>query len=402
MSRIDQLIEELCPDGVKHEPISKVGTFIRGGGPQKKDFTDVGVGCIHYGQIYTYYGISAIETNVFVSDDVALKSRKASPGDVVIAVTSGNDEDLGKSVAWLGESPVAVSNHTLIFTSDLDSRFISYFLSSTSFHRQKQRFITGTKVRALPESAFGKIFIPVPPLPVQQEIVRILDLFTQLEAELEAELEARRKQFEHYRRLLLESDDSNEQVELGNIAEYVNGKAHERLVTPDGTIPLVTARFVSRDGQANRFVGIDDVKTPVLADDIAMVLSDLPKGRALARTFYIENDGGYAINQRVARIRVLDRERVFPRYLAYVLDRNKALLRYDNGFDQTHLSKAQVTGLKLSFPPRDTQIRVAAILDRFVAMVNSLDSGLPAEISARRKQYEYYRDKLLTFKELSA
>src|SRR5699024_3817300 len=101
-------------------------------------------------QIYTHYGISAEETNVFVAPEVASRSRTAAPGDVVIAVTGENDEDLGKAVAWLGDSPVAVSNHTLIFTSLLVPKFVSYFLQSTSFHQQKQRYITGAKVRSLP------------------------------------------------------------------------------------------------------------------------------------------------------------------------------------------------------------------------------------------------------------
>src|SRR5690625_1216240 len=133
MNKLDQLIQDLCPQGVPHLPLSELGAFARGGGPQKKDFTDAGVGCIHYGQIYTHYGISADETNVFVAPDVAARSRTADPNDVIIAVTGENDEDLGKAVAWLGTASVAVSNHTLIFTSSMVPKFVSYFLQSTSF-----------------------------------------------------------------------------------------------------------------------------------------------------------------------------------------------------------------------------------------------------------------------------
>lgn len=203
MSQINELVTNLCPSGVTHKSLADIGVFKRGGGPQKKDFVADGIGCIHYGQIYTHYGVSAQATNVFVSPEVAELSRMAKPGDVVIAVTGENDEDLGKSVAWLGDTPVAVSNHTLIFTSSLDPKYVSYFLHSTSFHRQKQRHITGAKVRSLPAKGLGAIRIPVPPLEVQREIVRVLDKFTELEAELEAELRARRVQFEYYRDRLL-------------------------------------------------------------------------------------------------------------------------------------------------------------------------------------------------------
>src|SRR5699024_12450311 len=160
---------------VRWAPMSEVGTFLRGGGPQKKDFTEAGVGCIHYGQIYMHYGIHATKPLTFVESSVAAKSRQAEPGDVIIAVTSENDEDLGKSVAWRGQDSSAISNHTLIFTSDLNPKYVSYFLASRAFHLQKRRHVIGTKVRSLPSKAFDSIQIPVPSKEVQNQIVRTLD-----------------------------------------------------------------------------------------------------------------------------------------------------------------------------------------------------------------------------------
>ena len=132
------------------------------------------------------------------------------------------------------------------------------------------------------------------------------------------------------------------------------------------------------------------------------MLSDLPNGRALARTFFVDRDDSYAINQRIARLRVMDLERVDPRFLFHYLDRNPGLIRHDNGVDQTHLSKAQVTGLKFPLPPLEEQRRIAVALDTFHVLVGDLIVGLPAELNARRRQYEYYRDQLLTFKEVVA
>ncbi|GAA4898553.1 hypothetical protein GCM10025789_15630 [Tessaracoccus lubricantis] len=125
MSSIDELLSRLAPDGVQHRALQEVGSFVRGGGPQKKDFSDEGVGCIHYGQIYTHYGIHTSTTLSHVSPEVAARSRRAQPGDVIIAVTGENDADLARAVAWLGNAPVAVSNHTLIYTSSLDPKYVS-------------------------------------------------------------------------------------------------------------------------------------------------------------------------------------------------------------------------------------------------------------------------------------
>lgn len=133
-----------------------------------------------------------------------------------------------------------------------------------------------------------------------------------------------------------------------------------------------------------------------------MVLSDLPNGRALARTFFVKDSHSFAINQRVAILRTKATDKLLPRFLSFVMDRNRQLLRFNNGTDQTHLKKGAVQKVLLPLPPLGEQARIVEILDKFDALVNDLSSGLPAEIEARRKQYEYYRDKLLTFKELES
>jgi type I restriction enzyme S subunit len=194
-------------ENVAFKAFADVGTFSRGGGPQKKDFVESGVGCIHYGQIYTHYGVSASVTNKFVDQAVAIKSRCADSGDVIIAVTSENDDDLARSVAWLGEGSVAVSNHTLIFKSEMDPRFVSHFLRTRQFDAAKRKHISGTKVKSLALRAFEDIGIPVPPMQEQRRLADTLDKFdalvNDLSVGLPAELNARRKQYEYYRDRLL-------------------------------------------------------------------------------------------------------------------------------------------------------------------------------------------------------
>lgn len=249
MNQIEKLIEELCPDGVEYKPLGEVGTFSRGGGLQKKDFTESGVGCIHYGQIYTHYGIWATETKSFVSDDFAAKKRKMLPGDVFIATTSENDEDLGKATAWLGTEEIVTSGDGYIFRHSMNPKFVSYFFNSSLFHRSIERWITGTKVRRISSAAMSKVMTPCPPIEIQQEIVKILDTFQSLEAELEAELEARKKQYEFYRDQLLTFTESERVrwVTLNEVAQRVSSGGTPRSGTKEfynGSIPWLRTQDI--------------------------------------------------------------------------------------------------------------------------------------------------------------
>lgn len=193
---------------------SRVGAFTRGGGLQKKDLTDHGVPCIHYGQIYTYYGTYAEQTKSYVTADFASKARKAKPGDLVIATTSENDEDVCKAVAWLGAEDVVVSSDACFFAHHLNPKYVSYFFQTEQFQEQKKARITGTKVRRVNADDLAKILIPIPfpddpakSLAEQERIAKILNKFDTITASLSEglhrEIALRQKQYEYYRNLLL-------------------------------------------------------------------------------------------------------------------------------------------------------------------------------------------------------
>jgi len=187
--------------------LGEIGKFIRGSGIQKSDFTESGVGCIHYGQIHTHYGTWAKATKSFVDPDFAARLRKARAGDLVIATTSEDDEAVAKAVAWLGDEDIAVSTDAYIFQHSLNPKYVSYFFQTELFHSQKKPHITGTKVRRISGNNLAKIRIPVPPTEEQERIVAILDKFdalvNDLSSGLPAEIKARRQQYEHYRDRLL-------------------------------------------------------------------------------------------------------------------------------------------------------------------------------------------------------
>ena len=199
--------ENVGGQNVEWKKMSEVGTFIRGNGLQKKDFTEAGVGCIHYGQLYTHYGTSATKTITYCSPELATKLRKASKGDVVIATTSENVEDVCKAVAWLGDNDVAVSGDAFIYKHNQNPKYMAYLFQTLDFFNYKKKKATGTKVIRLSGDAMGNYLAPIPPLAEQERIVSILDRFesltTSLTAGLPAEIAARRQQYEHYRDELL-------------------------------------------------------------------------------------------------------------------------------------------------------------------------------------------------------
>ena len=146
MNRVEEFIQKLCQDGVPFRRLGDIATISRGGSFQKKDFTELGVPCIHYGQIYTRYGLFVNETITYISEETAQKQKFAEPNDVVMAVTSENIEDVCKCVAWLGDGKVAVSGHTAIIHHSMNPKYLVYWLHSSSFYQQKAKIANGTKV----------------------------------------------------------------------------------------------------------------------------------------------------------------------------------------------------------------------------------------------------------------
>lgn len=192
---------------VKWVTLGEIAKIERGGSFQKKDFTEYGDPCIHYGQIYTRYGCFTEEAITRVSRGVFDASKHADPGDIVMAVTSENNEDVCKCVAWLGKTKVAVSGHTAIIRHNQNAKYLSYYFHSSKFMKEKKRLAHGTKVIEVTPRKLADIEIPLPPLAEQQRIVAILDQFDALVNDisqgLPAEIEARRKQYAYYRDKLL-------------------------------------------------------------------------------------------------------------------------------------------------------------------------------------------------------
>jgi type I restriction enzyme, S subunit len=187
--------------------LGDIGKLSRGRRFTKEDYASDGIGCIHYGDIYTRYGTSATETVSHVRADMAGSLRFAEPGDVIIAAVGETVEDVGKAVAWLGDEEVAVHDDCFTFHHDQNPKFVAYWFQTAAFNAEKNRFVARAKVKRLSGDSLARLPIPVPPLEEQNRIVSILDKFdalvNDLSSGLPAEIAARRRQYEYYRDRLL-------------------------------------------------------------------------------------------------------------------------------------------------------------------------------------------------------
>ncbi len=406
MSRIDDLIAEVCPDGVPVKSLSEVGEFIRGRRFTKDDYVDSGLGVIHYGEIYTDYGIAATATHSFVRPELRERLRLARKGDLVIAATGENVQDVCKAVAWLGDEEIAVHDDCYIFRHQMDPTFASYFFDSSCFQRQKIKYLSESKVVRISGSNLAKIKLPVPPIEVQCEVVKALDTFTELDAELDAELEARRRQYEHYRDSLLSfrEVDGVRLVTFGEVATIVRGGSprpiQAYLTDADDGINWIKIGDVAAGGKYITATA-EKIKPEGASKSRRVQSGDfvLSNSMSFGRPYIVKLDG--CIHD--GWLAVKDFRKTFnPDFLYHLLRTSlvyKEMAQRAGAGTVQNLNAEIVKSLVLPAPDLDVQERIVTILDKFDALVNDLSIGLPGELKTRRQQYEYYRDKLLTFRE---
>lgn len=173
----------------------------------RTDIRESGVPCFHYGDIYTYYGLTATKTKGYLDEELAKKLRFAQPNDVVVVCAGENDMDIGVGVAWLGDEPAVVHDACCILHHNQSPRYISHFLRTHNYHLQMKKYVKNGKISSLPASGLAEALIPLPSLEEQERIASILDRFdsltNDLAAGLPAEIEKRRQQYEYYRDKLL-------------------------------------------------------------------------------------------------------------------------------------------------------------------------------------------------------
>ena len=390
MSRLDELIAELCPDGVEFKTLGEVSQILRGASPRpiKNYITEDsdGVNWIKIGDVAP--GSKYItETKERISKAGAAKSRYVKPGDFILS----NSMSFGRPYilkidGCIHDGWLSISGFEKVLQSD----FLYYMLVSTQVQQEmSKRASFGGAVQNLNADIVRGLRIPVPPLPVQQEIVRILDHFTELTAELQkqldAELTSRKKQYEYYSNALFLDKAETKWVALSDIADIGTGSSNTNEAEENGRYP-----FYVRSQDTLR-------KNKYEYDETAIITAG--DGVGVGKVFHFV-EGKYALHQRAYRIHI-NTNSILPKYFFYYF----RTAFYD--YIQRNMFQGSVSSIRRpmlnAFPvPIVTLIeqrKIISILDRFDSLCNDLTSGLPAEIAARQKQYEYYRDKLLSFPE---
>jgi len=389
MNYLDELLDGVAVDW---KALGELGELIRGNGLQKNDFTETGIPAIHYGQIYTYYGLSTKKTKSFVSPDLAKQLKKVDKGDVVITNTSENLEDVGKALVYLGEQQAVTGGHASILKPGgcLLGKYFAYFTQTKEFAEAKRRYAKGTKVIDVSATDMAKIRIPIPcpnnpkkSLEIQAEIVRILDAFTSLIAELTAELTARKKQYNYYRDQLLIFEDG--EVEWKTLEEITISIASGRnkIRNTEGVIPVYGSTGL-----------IGFTKDAAYSGDVLLV------ARVGANAGLVNAvSGDFDVSDNTLIVRPNDSWNV--RFALHQLT-HMNLNQYAVGGGQPLVTGGLLKSLKVPCPSINEQVRIASVLDKFDALTKSLTEGLPREIELRQKQYEHYRDLLMSFPESEA
>lgn len=393
MSQIDQLMAELAQKGTRHVAMSEVAGY----SSTRIDAADL--------DETSFVGVDNLVADKGGKVDARYLPNTArltayEPGDVLL----GNIRPYLKKV-WLATNAGGCSGDVLAvrikdeFRPELMPEFLYCLLSSDEFFAYNMQHAKGAKMPRGSKSAILNYRIPVPPLEVQREIVRILNQFTQLAAELEAELEARRRQYGYYFRSLLSfSPDEAEEFTLGDIGRVAMCKRVFKNETSDaGDIPFF--KIGTFGGEPDAYISRD------LFDSYRAKYSFPKPGDVLisaagtiGRTVTY---GGEAAYFQDSNIVWLDHDQSIVSN-AYLKHWYRAVQWATDGGTIKRLYNANLLRATILVPPLPVQARIVDTLDKFDALVNDLSIGLPAELAARRKQYEYYRDKLLTFEEAPA
>lgn len=414
MTKLEQLIKELCLNGVEYKSLGDTCSLVTGATPSKTNPA--------YWENGTIPWMSSGEVNNKIVYDTETKitqlgydktSTSLVPVHSVVIALAGQGKTRGKVAITEIELCTNQSLCSIICGKELNYKFLYYYLDSK--YEELREISNGDGTRGgLSLRILKPYVIPVPPLEVQAEIVNLLDEYTEsvssLQQELEKELNARKKQYEYYRDLLLDfgvhggGASECEWRTLGKIADLLSGFPFDSRQFSGAGIRLMRGMNIKRgfldfSESNNRYWASDEglEKYRLHNDDIVIAMD----GSLVGKSFGLvsEEQLPLLLVQRVTRIRA--KENADNRYIYYCI--TSAFPSYVDSQKTEgavpHISLKDISNFKIPFPPIEEQRRIASILDRFDKLCNDISEGLPAEIEARRKQYEYYRDKLLSFEE---
>ena len=417
MSRLEELLQTLCPDGVEEQKIEQVCKNVFAGGTpntSNEDYYEGEIPWLRSGEI-NFNNIDKTEFSITKKGLENSSARWIKKDSVLLAMT-------GATVARSGVNNLPLTANQSVCAMEVNDQIIDYkyLYYCLSKDYEKIRNMGQGVLTSLNVSNIRRITVPVPPLPVQDEIVRILDSFTALETELEnqleAELAARVRQYQHYRNELLSFDSNSkimenlltdicpygvEYLELQQIFDFRNGytpSTKNDKYWDNGSIPWFTMKDLRANGG-------------ILRESIEKITPDAIKGRLFESNSIIMSTSATIGEHALILVDALSNQRftcltrkekfkglLIPKFVYYYCFILGQWCRENinvSGFASVDMGR--FSKFKFPIPPLEVQEKIVSILERFDTLVNDLKSGLPAEIALRRKQYETYRDKLLTF-----
>lgn len=430
MSKLQELINKLCPNGVEFKPLGEVFEMRNGYTPSKNnpDFWEGGT------------------IPWFRMDDIRENGRILSDSIQHITPSAIKGKGLFEANSFILATTATIGEHALIIADSLTNqrftnlkvrkslsnllvtKFIYYYMFIVDDFCKRNTNVSG--FASVDMDKLKKMPFPVPPIEVQEEIVRILDSFSDYAAELQAELQARKQQYEYYRNLLLTfnpsaygcgTDDEqkdgvttwgghNYKIEwkkMGEIGTFIRGKRFVRTDIMEQGVPCI------HYGDMYTYYGLYTNNTPTfLKEEKAQKMRFAQKNDiVIVAAGENKDDLGNAVawlGEKPAAVHdacFIFRSNLYPNYISHICrshNYHKQIKMFANEAKICSVSGQDLQKVLIPVPEYELQIKIASILDRFETLVNDLTNGLPAEIAAVKDQYEYYRNKLLTFKKLSA
>ena len=397
MPKLDELIRELCPDGVEYKPMSEVIQFLNGRAYKQTELLDNGkYKVLRVGNFYT-------NENWYYSDLELEPDKYCERGDLLYTWAA----TLGPQI-W-NEDKAIFHYHIwkLKFDENLiNKKFLYHFLSMDVDDIEKS--LTKSTMPHVSMASMNKRIVPLPPLEIQREIVRILDNFTNLTAELTAELTARKMQYSYYRDNLLSFNMPVSKKKIGEITRVFSAaRVHKNEWTQEGVPFYRSSDVISKfngveNSRGKAYISFDLYKRlsaksgKIMKDDILIT-----GGGTIGIPYVVPSDEPIYVKD--ADLLCIQKSKEFnSRFLYHYFlstEFRKYLENITHNATIAHYTISQIENTPVPLPPLDVQNRIVNVLDNFEKICSDLNIGLPAEIEARQKQYEYYRDKLLTFAE---
>ncbi|WP_096022185.1 restriction endonuclease subunit S [Campylobacter lanienae] len=408
MGKLEELINKLCPNGVEFKTLGELGKFYGGlTGKSKEDFNKGNAKFITYKNVYENLALKIdVEDRVNVGENE--KQRTLEYGDIIFTGSSETSDECGISSVLTQKTEEKLYLNSFCFFLRLNDKnllnpdFTKHLFRSSNLRYQIGKTASGVTRFNVSKKAMEKVCIPVPPLEVQCEIVRILDNFTLLSAELSAELSARQKQYEYYKKSLIDNNTSKEIPLKDIIKKSCSGGTplkSKKEFYENGSIPWLRTQEV-------KFNEIYEISGRITEEAIKFTSAKWIPENCIIVAMSGASAGRCAINkietttnQHCLNLEIDDSKALYKYVFYCVCSKYDELIAKKEGA-RGDLNSSKILNLKIPLPPLKEQERIVNILDRFDKLCNNLSEGLPAEIEARKKQYEYYRDKLLTFKEL--